>query len=103
MTKLILSKSIRKFIRLEKSRIRATVLDIKKQEEAIKNLYDGFIKNMVSPGNVVGKQAGINLSDLNSKISKDKSIDDGQGQNKEIRNPKARTVKKQKIKSRSKK
>jgi len=37
-------RSIRKFIRREKARIRREVLDIKKQEELIKELYKKFIK-----------------------------------------------------------
>ena len=36
-------KSDKKFIRREKSRIRAAVLDTKKQEEMIKELYNKFI------------------------------------------------------------
>lgn len=43
MTKSGLPKSIRKFIRLEKARIRAVVLDTKKQEKIINELYDKFI------------------------------------------------------------
>ena len=37
-------KSDKKFIRLEKARIRRQFLDIKKQEELIDNLYKKFIK-----------------------------------------------------------
>lgn len=33
-------KSLRKFIRKEKARIRRSVLDIKEQEKLIKKLYD---------------------------------------------------------------
>lgn len=43
MTKSGLSKSTRKFIRKEKARIRASVLDSKKQEEMISELYNKFI------------------------------------------------------------
>ena len=35
-----LNKSQKKFIRIEKARIRREVLDIKKQEEEINKLYD---------------------------------------------------------------
>jgi len=40
-----LPKSLRKFIRKEKARIRRQVLDLKKQEELITNLYLRFLKN----------------------------------------------------------
>jgi len=39
-----LPKSLRKFIRREKARIRREVLDIKKQEELIVELYQKFLK-----------------------------------------------------------
>jgi len=39
-----LSKSLRKFIRLEKARIRRQVLDLKKQEELINELYQRLLK-----------------------------------------------------------
>ena len=39
-----MSKSIRKFIRKEKARIRREVLDIKKQEELIVKMYQKFSK-----------------------------------------------------------
>ena len=39
-----LPKSLRKFIRREKTRIRREVLDIKKQKELIAELYKKFIK-----------------------------------------------------------
>jgi len=39
-----LPKGLKKFIRQEKARIRREVLDIKKQEELIKELYKKFIK-----------------------------------------------------------
>lgn len=45
MTKSGLPRSTRKFIRLEKARIRAQFFDIKKQEEMIRELYGRFIKN----------------------------------------------------------
>lgn len=37
-------KSDKKFIRLQKAQIRATFLDLKKQEELINNLYKKFEK-----------------------------------------------------------
>ena len=37
-------RSIRKFIRQEKARIRREVLDIKKQKELINQLYQRFLK-----------------------------------------------------------
>jgi hypothetical protein len=40
-----LPKSIRKYIRKEKARIRREVLDLKKQEELIQQLYERFLKN----------------------------------------------------------
>jgi len=45
MTKSGLPRSLRKFIRKEKARIRREVLDLKKQEELIQQLYDKFLKN----------------------------------------------------------
>jgi len=39
-----LSKSTRKFIRSEKARIRREILDCKKQEEMIQQLYKRFSK-----------------------------------------------------------
>ena len=37
-------RSVRKFIRQEKARIRREVLDTKKQEELINQLYQRFLK-----------------------------------------------------------
>ncbi len=39
-----MSRSFRKFIRKEKARIRREVLDVKKQEELIKEIYKKFSK-----------------------------------------------------------
>jgi len=39
-----LPKSIRKYIRKEKARIRREVLDLKKQEELISELYQKFLR-----------------------------------------------------------
>jgi len=44
MSRKRLPKSLRKFIRKEKTRIRREVLDIKKQEELIQQLYQKFLK-----------------------------------------------------------
>jgi hypothetical protein len=46
MKKQRLTKSIRKFIRFEKARIRREVLDSKKQEELIQQLYKKFDKGV---------------------------------------------------------
>ncbi len=40
-------KSVRKFIRSEKARIRRQILDIKKQEEEIAKLYEKFNKKVI--------------------------------------------------------
>ena len=39
-----MTKSLKKFIRREKARIRTQFLDVKKQEEAIEELYKKFNK-----------------------------------------------------------
>jgi len=44
MVKKKMPKSIRKFIRKEKARIRREVLDVKKQEELIAEIYKKFSK-----------------------------------------------------------
>jgi len=41
-----LPKSLRKYIRMEKARIRREVLDIKKQEELINDLYQKILKGV---------------------------------------------------------
>ena len=46
MKKQRLTKSIRKFIRFEKARIRREILGSKKQEEMIQQLYKKFDKNV---------------------------------------------------------
>jgi hypothetical protein len=43
MNKIILSKSRRKFIRREKSRIRRSVLNLEEQDKLIKGLYPGAV------------------------------------------------------------
>ena len=47
MTKSGLPQSTRKFIRLEKARIRAEFFDVKKQEEKITELYNRFLAKPV--------------------------------------------------------
>ncbi|MFQ6049443.1 MAG: hypothetical protein ACE5J0_00140 [Candidatus Paceibacterales bacterium] len=44
MRKKKLSKSLRKFIRREKARIRREVLDLKEQEKLIQELYQKYFK-----------------------------------------------------------
>ena len=44
MTKSGLPKSVRKFIREEKARIRRQVLDLKEQEKLISQLYEKLLK-----------------------------------------------------------
>ncbi len=44
MAKKHISKSFRKFIRKEKARIRREILDVKKQEELIAELYQKLSK-----------------------------------------------------------
>lgn len=46
-----LPKSVKKYIRREKARIRRQFFDIKKQEELIKKLYQQFFKNNISKEN----------------------------------------------------
>jgi len=45
MKRVSLPKSVRKFIRKEKARIRKEILDLKEQERLIQELYKKFIKN----------------------------------------------------------
>ena len=45
-----LPKSIRKFIRQEKARLRREILDSVKLKEEIKNLYNRFINNSAVAG-----------------------------------------------------
>jgi len=46
MAKKKLPKSTRKYIRLEKARIRREALDLKEQEKLIKELYQKFFKTI---------------------------------------------------------
>lgn len=45
MKKTKLAKSIKKYIRKEKARIRQEVFDIEEQKKLIENLYQRFLKN----------------------------------------------------------
>ena len=58
MEKKKLPKSIRKFIRREKSRIRREVLHLKKQEELINELYQKFFKKFVKPQEKITQKTG---------------------------------------------
>ena len=44
-----LPRSLRKYIRQEKTRIHRGTLDIKKQKELIEGLYKKFLKNKIEP------------------------------------------------------
>ena len=47
-----LPRSVRKYIRKEKARIRREVLDLKKQEELINELYQKFLKQYENTRNL---------------------------------------------------
>jgi len=49
MKKKKLPKSLRKYIRQKKARIRREVLDIKEQERLINELYKKFLKISIEP------------------------------------------------------
>jgi len=51
-----LPRSIRKFIRKEKARIRREVLDLKEQEKLIKEIYQRFAKPSSREISLLGKQ-----------------------------------------------
>lgn len=81
-TKLKLPKSIRKFIRLEKTRIREQFFDVQKQKEMIQELYKKFIVSIVSKDDIkasisnqkVKVPLNSNLQTLNfEQITKSKS------------------------------
>lgn len=95
MTKSGLSKSIRKFIRIEKARIRAMILDARKQEEMIEKLYNRFIANKTDDKIFVDNQ--IIESNLNSK-SKVQISNQVQGLKSKI-GAKQSKIKKQKLKA----
>ena len=64
MPKIRLPKSIRKYIRKEKARIRREVLDVEKQKELIKKLYEKIYKR--GSYGVPSKAAKIKNSSANT-------------------------------------
>jgi len=50
-----LSKSVRKFIRQEKARIRREVLNFEEQEKLIKELYERFLKQKPTSSKTITK------------------------------------------------
>ena len=52
MTLKRMPKSIRKYIRMEKARIRRQVLDLKEQEKLINNLYQNISKQYEDKRNI---------------------------------------------------
>ncbi len=69
------SKSVRKFIRKEKARIRREILDFKEQEEKIKELYTirkPKLKNMVKKDKVNGEKKNISTEVEQKLKPKDK-------------------------------
>lgn len=67
-----LSKSLRKYIRKEKSRIRREVLNIEKQKEMISNIYSQVIKAQNSTDKEKIKEK-IKPSAINKKKNKIKN------------------------------
>jgi len=53
-----LPKSIRKFIRKEKARIRREILDLKEQERLIQELYQKFLKGNHGKNRFFKKEGG---------------------------------------------
>lgn len=72
-----LPNSIRKFIRLEKARIRRDVLDPKKQEEMIKDVYSKLLNKQPGQENTkkqeVKKQPAVNQKSKKQKSKKEKT------------------------------
>jgi hypothetical protein len=72
-----LSNSIRKFIRSEKAKIRRDILDPKKQEEMIKDIYNKLLNKQPSQENVkkqeIKKQSQVNQKSKKQKSKKEKS------------------------------
>ena len=65
-----LPKSVRKFIRQEKSRIRRQVLDMAEQKKLIAQLYHQFLSkiNLLKDGNKIKNQnAKIKMTNQNAK------------------------------------
>ncbi len=89
MVKSGLPKSVRKFIRLQKSLIRRQVLDYKKQEEMIGELYKKFMVKQEIENAFVGNQ-----KIETTLISKSKILNPKQIQNSKNKNTKSkRTIK----------
>jgi len=63
-----MTSSTRKFIRREKARIRHEVLDVKKQEEAIKDVYN----KLSNPEKAVPSQAKPVENKKKAKVKKSK-------------------------------
>jgi hypothetical protein len=72
-----LPNSIRKFIRSEKARIRRDILDPKKQEEMIKDVYNKLLNKQSDQENVkkpkVEKKQEVNQKSKMQKSKKEKS------------------------------
>lgn len=62
-----LPKSVRKFIRLEKARIRSQFLDVKKQEELIAELYKKYFSQEKTQGAVKGVKPEIKEAKVKPK------------------------------------
>ena len=73
-----IKKSDKKFIRLEKARIRAQFFDIKKQEEKINELYQRFTKkdkkSTHSPTNTKIEAIAKEPKKAEKKVSKEKKV-----------------------------
>jgi hypothetical protein len=69
-----LPKSVRKFIRKEKARIRREVLDIKEQEKLINGLYEKFLKNPHKSAEAVSTKQDIkNKQPVTTKPAKNRA------------------------------
>jgi hypothetical protein len=72
-----LSNSIRKFVRSEKARIRRDILDPKKQEEMIKDVYNKLLNKQSDQENIkkpkVEKKQEVNQKSKMQKSKKEKS------------------------------
>jgi len=68
-----LPNSTRKFIRLEKARIRRDVLDFKKQDEIIKEIYNKLLSKQPGQENIKNQEIKKKEKpNQNSKIQKSK-------------------------------
>ena len=59
MTKPLFSKGTRKYIRLQKARIRREIFDFKKQQELIQELYQRFVEKPESKKAAVKKKKEV--------------------------------------------